>query len=180
MHMKLLCLAASVVFAVDLIDEPPPLDYSKFLEQCVTEMKEKQRAIDGKWGLDDAERWSLDQLNSTITFTNPKSAHRKVIAKVQIIGSFNHFDKSWTWAWANPTFVDPNRSNAIRLKEYGEKHKLEDLTTKSQPSNLADAWKRTALAAKLFNADSVYRGKSGTADIFMLIRDVRVPPEKAK
>src|SRR4051794_19877636 len=110
---------ASLFFAGDPLSEPAPKDFPKHLDQLLPEFIEKQKVLGKKWGIDDCERWDVDQDKGIITFINTKAGHKKVVGKVQIIGTFNSANNSWLWAWANGSVDNEIKKDALKVKAYG-------------------------------------------------------------
>jgi hypothetical protein len=168
------CWRDSLLSGDHPVSQPPPKDFSKFLDQCLDDLDKRQKACADLWGIDGCERWEVDQSQGTITFLNTKTGHNKVIGKVQILGTFNEADKMWLWSWANASIGAELRKDALQLKEYGEKNLRMRLTEAGWKGDLQDAWKMTALAVKLLGADAAYRGPAGKTLVFMAIRDLKV------
>jgi len=141
------------------------------LEQSMNELQAKTAAHDAGWRLADSD-WSVDQDKGEIVFTPPNGM--VAIAPVQIIGTYNSVDGTWLWGWDNPS-VDPAlQSDALVVRDYGEKHEIEQLTTLKFACTQDDAWLLTALACKLCGAQGAYRGPADTTYIFMTFGDVRL------
>jgi hypothetical protein len=154
------------------VTDPTPKDFSQFLDQCLQELHQRHQAYAAQWGIDDCERWDVDQGAGTITFTNTKTGHKKLVGEVQIIGTFNEPDKMWHWSWANNSIGQELRGDALELKAYGEKNMRMRLSEPGWKGEMEDAWKMTALAVKLLGADAAYRGPAGQHYIFMVIRNL--------
>ncbi len=165
----------SLTIGGNLLKEPAPKDFSKFAERCWVDFEKRQKEYSEKWGIDDCERWDVNQANGTITFTNTKKGHKKLVGKVQIIGSFNSEDGTWLWGWANKSVDQKLKIDALKLKEYGETNKIKRFTQTGWEGELSDAWITTAVAIRLLGAEGAYRGPAGKTHIFMLIRDLKVP-----
>ena len=172
MRSAVLLLCASFAIAADPLKEPAPKDFPKFLEQCLEEFTKQQKVLDEKWGIEAAERWEIDQAKGTITFTKtPK--YKKVVGSVQFVGTIQE-EKTWMWGWANKSFAVPLQKDALKLRDYGQKNKLKQLTDKSWPGTVEDGWKMTALAFKLLGADGAYgRAANKQQHVFVLIRDLK-------
>jgi hypothetical protein len=164
---------AGVVLGGHAVVPSPPRDFARFLDECLQELIQRQKAIAEQWGIDSCERWEVDQSRATITFLNTCKGYAKLLGDVQIIGTYNASDKMWFWSWANNSIAAPLQKDALQLKEYGTKHLRMRLTEKGWKGDLEDAWKMTALAVKLFGADAVYRGPAGRMDVFMVIRNLQ-------
>jgi hypothetical protein len=151
------------------VENLPP-DFSTFLDQCLREHIQRQKAFDSLWGIDSCERWEVDQAQGTITFFNTRTGHKKLAGDVQILGTFHGKDKKWLWSWADASVAPELRNDALALREYGAKNLRMRLTEKQWTGEIQDVWKMVALAVKLLGADAVYRGPVGPQDVFMVIR----------
>src|SRR5262245_38058613 len=112
--MTTLVLGVVLAFGADPLKEPAPKDFPKFLDKCLEEFTKKQKTYGEKWGIDDCEAWAVDQDKGIITFTNTRKGHKKLVGKVQIIGSFNADDDTWLWGWANKTVKEGLKKDALR------------------------------------------------------------------
>jgi hypothetical protein len=174
MRSAVLLLCASLTLAADPLKEPAPKDFAKFLDECFEEYTKQQKALDEKWGIENARRWDIDQMKGTITFTETEKGAKKVVGKVQFVGTWTERDKAWLWGWADKTVAQALQKDALKLREYGQKNKLKQLTDKSWPATVDDGWKMTALAVKLLGADGAYgRQTTGKQHVFVLIRDLK-------
>jgi hypothetical protein len=152
-------------------------DFTDFLDECFEELRTLQEANGEKWGIDDCERWDVDQDQGFIVFTNTRTAHRRLVGQVQIIGSFDTTDDTWLWAWANPTVRPALQADSLQLKAYGEEQGLDQLTEAKWEGEELDAWMMTALAVKLLGAEGAYRGPAGRLHIFMVFRGLKATEE---
>jgi hypothetical protein len=128
------------------------------------------------WGLGTFDRWDIDQEVGDLVFSNADGT--KAVASAQIIGSFSTNDNSWLWAWDNPSIVDDLKLHARKLKEYGDKHGIEKLTTRKWTGTEDDAWAMAALAVKLCDAQGAYRGPAGPSYVFMTFGEVKISKPK--
>jgi hypothetical protein len=152
------------------------LDYKTFLARAVEELKVRTAAHKGGWHFGEEERWSVDQDQGKIVFAFKEGV--TATASVQIIGTFNTEDNTWLWAWANPSVDKPLMVDALKVKAYGEQHKVSELTTRKWSGTEDDAWKMAALAAKLCGAQGAYRGPAGNTHVFMTFGQIEL--KKAK
>ena len=156
------------------MNEPAGGDFSAFLQQCLAELEQRQKAFGETWGIDQCERWDVDQAQATITFTNTRKGFRKLTGKVQIIGTFRESDQMWYWAWANPSIAEALSEDARRVRASGHLHFRMRLTEGGWKGEVLDAWRMTALAAHLSGADGVYGAPVGDQIVFMTIRGLRI------
>jgi len=93
---------------------------------------------------------------------------------VQVIATRNGDDGTLMWGWDHPSIAEPLRKHARKVREFGEQHGYNWLTTQMIHCPEDKAWELTALACKLNEAQGAYRGPSGNAAIFMTFDNVRL------
>ncbi len=69
---------------------------------------------------------------------------------------------------------DALKRDSLRVKDYGQQHKIARLITAEWPCTEADAWAMAALACKLCQAQGVYRGPAGTTFVFISFGKVQL------
>ena len=138
--------------------------YSEAIAVAREEMGDKNAALAQKYQLDKAA-WNVDQETGTIAFTVP--GKKPLVAKVQIICTYNPADGTLLWGWANDHVQAPLKKAALALKAYGEKHGIDVMTAPKIECEEADCWDFAALALHLTSASGVYRGPTGGPLVFM-------------
>jgi hypothetical protein len=102
-----------------------------------------------------------------------ENAVPKVIADIQFVGSISTRSDTWLWAWANDS-VDPQLSSSMgAVRDYGEKHGFNHLTSKKWHAHEVDGWEMTSIAALLLKARGAYRTPGDTGFTFMVMTDIR-------
>lgn len=139
-------------------------DYSTLLAQSMEELRLKTEAHDSTWQLSECH-WDVDQEIGTIVFTRPDGM--TATCPVQIIGTYNTLDNTWLWAWDHPSVAPALQDHAWKVREYGDMHSVDRLTTRKLNCSETEAWELTALACKLSDAQGAYRGPAGTVLVFM-------------
>ncbi len=151
-------------------------EYRALVERSMEELRLKTAAHDSGWGLGEAD-WAVDQDTGLITFTGRKMT---ATAPAQIIGTYNTQDGTWLWGWDHPSVADNMAECARQVHEYGERHGIEDLTTRKLACDEMRAWEFTALACHLCGAQGAYRGPAGTALVFMTFGKVTLSQGQGK
>jgi hypothetical protein len=129
------------------------------------------------WHLGEAQTWTANFLEGTLRF-RAGEAHVGT-AKIQVIGSYNKTDRSFTWGWDHPAATsEPLRQHALLVLAWGRKADMPALINRKVPCTEQEAWNFAALANRLAKTDGVFRGPSGTAWIFMTLSDVRIEAAK--
>ncbi|MFN6530065.1 DUF6882 domain-containing protein [Nostoc sp. ChiSLP03a] len=134
------------------------------VEQSMEELRLKTEAHNSAWRLGDSS-WDIDQGTGTVVFTRPDGIAAR--CSVQIIGTYNITDSSWLWGWNHPSVVSELQSHARLLRNYGEEHGIESLTTQKLSCTENQAWEFTALACKLCEAEGAYRCPTGSTLVFI-------------
>ena len=150
---------------------PESNELQALLDESMAELQAKTEA-NMTWGLGSFDQWDIDQEVGDLIFSNTDGT--TAVAPAQIIGSFNASDNSWLWAWDNPSIVDALTVDAQRLREYGEEHGIEKLTTAKWNATEGDGWEMAALAAKLCSAQGAYRAPAGNVYVFMTFGKVTI------
>lgn len=151
-------------------------NFEALLETSIQELQWKTEAHK-TWGLGTFDRWDIDQRVGNLVFTTADGA--TAVTPAQIIGSFNTTDNTWLWAWDNPSIADALKRDALKVREYGQKHGIEKLTTRKWTGTEDDAWAMAALAVKLCDAQGAYRGPTGSAYVLMTFGEVELSKRPA-
>ena len=141
------------------------------MARAVEDLRLKTASFDVLFKIGEAS-WALDQGTGIIKFTSPDGV--VATAPAQIIGTFNTEDRTWLWAWDNPTIDEKLRVHSARVRAYGERHKIEEFTTRKFRTTEERAWELTALACRLGEYQGAYRGPDGVARVFITFGDVEL------
>ena len=110
--------------------------------------------------------WSVNQTSGTIEFTNSKMG-TKAVGKVQVVGSYLQENRSWLWAWGNPSIEGKLKRNSLLVKKYGERHGIKHLLSPSISCDPDAAWELGAIACVLAGDQGVYRGDADGTKMIM-------------
>lgn len=148
-------------------DNPPPLltgdTVRRTVDAAMADLKARTAAHDPLVNFSKST-WDINQDTGQITFTRPDG--QRTAADVQIIGTYNTFDGTWFWAWEHPSVDAALARHASAVRQLGQKHAIEPLTTRKLTCSEQDCWEFTALACKLNGAQGGYRASVGPTLIF--------------
>jgi hypothetical protein len=147
-----------------------PSDFPTLQKLSVEELRLKTQAHKKAWGFDKFDRWDLDQDTGELVFSFPDGI--KAVSPAQIIGTYNTRDHTWLWAWANPSIDEKLSADALKVRKYGEEHKIDRLTKSKWAGIEEDAWAMAALAVKLCGKQGAYRGPAGATHVFIVFGEV--------
>ncbi len=119
-----------------------------------------------------ASQWTVDQDQGIIRFDRTDGA--LVTAPIQIVGSWNPKNEIFTWGWDHPSVQTRLRGDAERTRWFGDKHNVAELTDRTVRCTEAEAWRMTAVAAKVNAASGAYRGPTEGPVVFMTLGELKV------
>ena len=165
-----LCLFILLALSLSQDASKLPPDFSTLQKVSLEELAIKTRAHDEMWGITKIERWDLNQDIGELVFSLPGGF--RAVAPAQIVGTYNSEDQTWMWAWANSSVEEKLSVDALKVREYGIKHKIERLTKPKWKGTEKEAWAMVAVALKLCGKQGAYRGPSGSTYVFMTFGEV--------
>ena len=122
------------IFGKKITDEIIPAcdnAYNKLLNNCVSEVEEKNQRLADEYGLGSFERWDIDQEIGELVFSD--NGIPKLVCSVTLLGSFSNSSETWMWGWANPSLLKPLTRDTNLLKTYGKENEIEDLPAARRP-----------------------------------------------
>lgn len=147
-------------------------EYSRLIGKCKNELAVLTCANHAIWRFGEEQSWQFDQDQGAITFLYADGT--LVRSSAQVVGTFDHITDTWLWAWANPTLTSAITVDALTVKAYGERLRIEQLTAPSWPGSESDGWSITSLAVNLCNAQGAYRGLVGRTAVFFTFGEVSI------
>lgn len=157
---------------------PPRADGSinQAAEQFVAAAREglalQTAAHASKWRFGEEESWSADLEAGSIVFEFGDGATAS--ASIQVVGTFDTLDGSFLWGWDHPSVPEPLRKHAELARRWGEKSGVATFTSRKMACCEDDAWGMAAVAARLANANGVYRGPAGSALVFVTFGEIKL------
>src|SRR5476651_2199682 len=136
--MKKMTIAAFITMSLfSRLFAKDDLDFPRFCEKALNDMRAKTAAHESLWGLGHSERWDLNQDDGHLTFTFPDKI---VSGSAQIIGTWHRPSQTWRWAWSNPSVAKLLAVQSEKIKAYGAQHGIERLTTEKWSGTEEEAW----------------------------------------
>ena len=133
-------------------------------------LSERQDVLMEEYKLGNHERFDWDQETRSLVFSN--DGVPAVIAKIQFVGSVSTVSDTWLWSWANPSIVDGAKDQMYRVRNFGDKHGYDALTTEEWHADEVDGWEMTSMAAFVLDAKGAYRTSSDNGFTYMVITDI--------
>jgi hypothetical protein len=131
----------------------------------------KTELMTSTWWKDGSD-WVVDLEAGTIEFTNDRGW--VITAPVQVVGTYNTKDGTFMWGWDHPSVPEGSAAAAKLVRDFGERHGLEKLTTRLVKLTEDEAWELTALADYLSESTAVYRGPIGSILVYMTFGTITI------
>jgi hypothetical protein len=98
----------------------------------------------------------------------------------QILGTLATDTGNWHWAWDNKDIEFPEDiiQEAIKVKEFGEKHNISQFTTNIFGADLLEAHIIAMTASGIFNDDAYYAVNFGDINFFVTIKSNEIPKDE--
>ena len=148
------------------------MDVREFIDQSIEGLRTQTQAHAATWHFGEEESWSVDQDRGEIVFCF--SDGTVAVAPVQIIGTYNPDDGTFLWGWDHPSVAEPLQAHAKIVREYGEKHNIDQFATQQVQCSEMDAWEFTAVAARLGEANGAYRANADGPLVYMTFGEIKL------
>lgn len=166
----MLLTAVFLVTAVISVAQVQP-DYEKFRDEVCEKFLTRSKKVDEEFKLGSYSRWDFRQDTGQIIFSD--KGVPKVIATVQIAGTWSNISNTWMWSWNNKSIEKPVKKDLETVREFGLEKKFSELTNAQWASDPEYAWTVTAVAGYILNAKTAFRGDSGSGYVYFLVFDLR-------
>lgn len=144
--------------------------YDDFVKTSYDYLNGVQSAAKRNFSLGSYERFDWDQEAGRLEFSDEGVA--KVVAQVQFVGSISTVTNTWLWSWANDSVLEHLKTEMQKVKDFGERHNLDELINPYWKATEEDGWAMTAVAANLLLAKGAYRSPAGNGFTFMVFTEI--------
>lgn len=129
-------------------------------------------------GLEETYAFDQDEGRLELIFSDG----RKIVANGQLLGSFDPRDRTFLWAWANPSMRQELLADALRAQAEGRRTGEISLTTPMQAADFGQLTALLALVSQMSGADGLYRCiTNGSTSVFVTFRiDAHLLPDGTK
>ena len=118
-------------------------------------------------GLEETYAFDQDERRLELIFSDG----RKIVANGQLLGSFDPRDRTFLWAWANPSIHQDLLEDAQRAQAEGRRTGDAALTTPMQSADFGQLTALLALVSQMSGADGLYRSiTNGSTSVFVTFR----------
>jgi hypothetical protein len=148
-------------------------DVEAFIAGCVDSLRLMNTDHRKNWNLGKEKSWKVDEKVCRIRFSFANGT--EVSAPVQVVGTYDAKEGTFTWAWDHPMVIRKLQKHAAQVKSFGEEIRCAELTKSKLASTEKRAWEYTALAMQLSEAHGAYRAQiMPDTFVFMTFGEVEV------
>jgi hypothetical protein len=148
--------------------------FHDWAEEAVRQLDEKVDHLRTEYRLEEQPSCRFDMQAGTVTYGKGKIP--EVIAEIQVVGTTNIVDGDWMWGWANSCWPATAVEDIQRVREFGEKHGIEELTrARLIPAEDLEGMARgfTAIAVRVVDALGAFRlPRDDGAGCYMLVKSI--------
>ena len=96
-----------------------------------------------------------------------------VEAEIQVVGSILLESQTWLWSWADQRFSEEVVEDMQIVRSFGEQNDVRLLTEESWQAEEGDGWDMSAIAAKLLQADGVFKCPDSRGNLYIISKNLR-------
>jgi hypothetical protein len=144
----------------------PGEDFDAVLHEFVHESIDKNEQFRKRFGK--YKRWDWDDEAVTLTFSDPDKP--PLVIHVTVVGTTR--GEEWQWTWANRNFEDRSRLGMDKVREFGETHGFEKLTTAFFDADEHTGWEMTSVAVHILKAFGSYRFPTDEGYCYLVFRNL--------
>ena len=153
-----------------------PDEFKEFRHKAVHELMRLNEHCKEEFRISKWPRWDYDLDRATLIFSEKHVP--KVVASIQVAGTTSKGAGTWLWGWANH-HLPPQSTRALRkVKAFGKKGKIPELTKPSAPDDEYLGWEMTAIAAQVLGSKGAYRCPSGDGYVYVVYTEIHFATEK--
>ena len=153
-------------------------EFQDHCRECFWQMRAVNDQNQKDFQLDTLPRFDWDQWRGELVFSSAGTP--KVVAKIQVIGTFSPKAGSWFWAWANSGLLDSVRRAVLKTRQFGEERGITRLLQPKWPARESDAWEMAAITAKLTGAKGTFKAPSPDGFAFVIFTDLRAVTDRKR
>ncbi len=143
-----------------------PEQFSEFRHEATHQLMRLNEECEEKFRISSCPRWYYDFDRGTLTFS--QDGEPKVVALIQVVGTTSISSGTWLWAWANQSLPTGVIEGSIKVREFGEREQLPELSQEKWPDDEHLGWEMTAIAAKVLGAKGAYRCPGTNGFIYLV------------
>ncbi|MBV8879083.1 MAG: hypothetical protein JO332_03870 [Planctomycetaceae bacterium] len=146
-------------------------EFQDHCRQCYWQMRAQNDELQKQFKLDTFPRFDWDQWRGEMVFS--VAGTPKVVARIQVAGTFSPKAGSWFWSWANTSLLESVRRAVLKTRQFGEERGITRLLQPKWAAKESDAWEMTAVTAKLNDAKGTFRSPGPDGFTYMVFTDIR-------
>ena len=147
-----------------------PEEFAKFRHDAVHALMRLNESCEREFQISSWPRWDYDFERGTLKFS--KDEIPRVVASIQVVGTTSETSGTWLWSWANNYLPGEVTKRMERVRAFGEKEGVAELTGPSATDDEHLGWQMTAIAARVLDSKGAYRCPGKDGFIYLVYTDL--------
>ncbi len=147
-----------------------PEEFEDYRQQAYDSLVEINELCKQEFKLGTWQHWAYELEAGTLTFSN--DGVPRVVATIQTVGSISKKSDTWMWGWANHSLPAKVTDQLYRLKQFGERENLRQLTEATFAGDEGLGWEMAAVATRILEGRGAYRCPSENGALFLVFMDI--------
>lgn len=128
-------------------------------------LEASSQSIVADWAVSEARRYDVDQDDQSICFHFDDGW--RLEGKIQILFSFDPYERSVLWGWANPHLNDQITQVSLLIRDYGMQNAIPEFTLPNAPLKPAICLVPCSIIGKKTGAAGIIRCRSSEGGVFV-------------
>jgi hypothetical protein len=147
-----------------------PEEFEEFRAQAYESLVQVNELCKQEFKIGSWQRWDYELEVGTLTFSS--DGIPRVVAAIQAVGSTSNSSGTWMWGWANQSLPAKVTDQLYRVKRFGERENLTQLTEAKLVGDEQVGWEMAAIAARILEGKGAYRCPSKNGFLFLVFTDI--------
>ena len=144
-------------------------DYNEFAQSELDKLIPIQDKFKAEFNIDSFANWFYDSDSHILRLYNDEND--EIFFKYIPIGTFSFSSETWMWSWFNNYLSESNKSETLKIKDFGEENSFKKLYEGTFPSDKFDGWEFLAISYKILSGIGVYNVTTDNLNFYLLLTE---------
>ncbi|MCX8524284.1 hypothetical protein OF897_10215 [Chryseobacterium formosus] len=145
-------------------------NYDEFAEAELQKLIPLQEKFKQEYDLDSFANWFYESDASILRLYNDDED--EIFFKYIPIGSYSLSSETWMWSWFNNSSAESNKSETLKIKQFGKEHNYKKLIDGTFASDKYDGWEFLATGLSILGGIGVYKVNSENLENYFLLTEI--------
>ncbi|MDR6921946.1 MULTISPECIES: DUF6882 domain-containing protein [Chryseobacterium] len=146
------------------------LDYNEFAQSELNELIPIQEEFINKYNINSFTNWFYDSDSQILRLYN--NDHDEIFFKYIPIGTYSLTSETWMWSWFNNYLTENNKSETLKIKDFGQENSFKKLYEGTFSSDKFDSDEFIAISFKILRGIGVYIASTEKLNFYLLLTEI--------